>query len=51
VIVLARAHGQVQGKDIDQRIAAVQYVQAGQVVRQLTFFSWEEALRAAGYSE
>ena len=43
VIVLARAHGKVQGKDIDQRIAAVQYVQAGQVVRQLTFFSWEEA--------
>ena len=51
VIGLARAQGQVEGKDIEQRIAAVHYVRAGKVVRQLTFFSWEEALRAAGHSE
>jgi ketosteroid isomerase-like protein len=48
VVVLASVHASVQGGQLGQRAAAVHYLQGGQIVRQLTYFSWEEALEAVG---
>jgi len=48
VVGLASVHASVQGGQLGQRAAAVHYLRRGQIVRQLTYFSWEEALEAAG---
>ena len=51
VVVLASVHARIQGQGIGQRAAAVHYLRAGKIVRQLTYFSWEDALGAAGLSD
>jgi ketosteroid isomerase-like protein len=51
VIALAHMRGSVAGNDLDQRTAAVAYLRDGQITRQLTFLSWEDALEAAEYDE
>jgi ketosteroid isomerase-like protein len=49
VVALHHAHGSIPGGgEVGQRVGAVIYLRDGKVVRQLTYFSWEEALRAAG---
>gem|GEM_PF-857949 len=51
VIALARIHASIQGGELGQKAAAVQYFRAGKIVRQLTYLSWAEALEAVGLSE
>ena len=51
VVALAHAHASLEGGALEQRIAAVHYVAGGKILRQLAFFSWEEALSAAGVED
>ena len=51
VVALASVHARIQGQVIDQRAAAVHYLREGKVIRQLTYSSWDEALKAAGLEE
>ena len=51
VVALARVRAGTQGGDVQQRIAAVTYLKGGKIVRQLTYFSWAEALIAVGLAE
>ena len=51
VVALARLHARIQGDEVGQRASAVHYLHNGKIVRQLTFFSWADALDAVGLTE
>jgi ketosteroid isomerase-like protein len=51
VLVLAHVRANVAGQEVEQRIAALSYLDGGKIVRQLTYFTWDEALNAVGVEE
>jgi uncharacterized protein len=53
LVVLGRIHVRARGSgvELDSRLGQVYWVERGLIVRERTFFDWDDALRAAGISE